>query len=56
MKRTITLNLPPLSDTDLILNAEELFLELDRRETKNDESKPRQELLSVRLRQSWWRR
>jgi hypothetical protein len=31
-KRTIDLNFPPLSDEDLVLNAEALFLELDEEE------------------------
>jgi hypothetical protein len=29
LKRTVYLDFPPLSDEDLVLNAEELFLELD---------------------------
>lgn len=33
LKRTVYLDFPPLSDEDLVLNAEELFLELDDRET-----------------------
>ena len=32
LKRLIHLDFPPLSDEDLILNVEELFLELDRQE------------------------
>jgi len=31
-KRTIDLDFPPLSDQDLVLNAEALFLELDEEE------------------------
>jgi hypothetical protein len=31
-KRVSNLNLPPLSDDDLLLNAEALFLEIDRQE------------------------
>lgn len=31
-KRVLHLDFPPLSDEDLILNAEEIFLELDRQE------------------------
>jgi hypothetical protein len=31
-KRTIDLDFPPLSDEDLVLNAEALFLELDEEE------------------------
>lgn len=32
LKRVSSLNLPELSDEDLVLNAEGLFLELDRQE------------------------
>jgi hypothetical protein len=32
LKRTVDLDFPPLSDEDLVLNAEELFLELDQQE------------------------
>jgi hypothetical protein len=32
LKRTIYLDFPPLSDEDLVLNAEEIFLELDEQE------------------------
>lgn len=32
LKRTIDLDFPPLSDEDLVLNAEALFLELDEEE------------------------
>lgn len=32
LKRTVYLDFPPLSDEDLVLNAEELFLELDEQE------------------------
>lgn len=32
LKRTVDLDFPPLSDEDLVLNAEELFLELDEQE------------------------
>jgi hypothetical protein len=32
LKRTAYLDFPPLSDEDLVLNAEELFLELDGQE------------------------
>jgi hypothetical protein len=34
LKRVSSLNLPQLSDEDLVLNAEGLFLELDREEAK----------------------
>ncbi len=33
LKRTVYLDVPPLSDEDLVLNAEELFLELDEQES-----------------------
>jgi hypothetical protein len=33
LKRTVYLDFPPLSDEDLVLNAEELFLELDEQES-----------------------
>lgn len=33
LKRVIDLDFPPLSDEDLVFNAEELFLELDRQES-----------------------
>jgi hypothetical protein len=34
--RTIKLDLPPLADEELILNAETLFVELDQRESANE--------------------
>jgi len=34
MRRTVKLDLPPLTDEDLVMNAEDLFLELDQRESK----------------------
>ncbi|MEG4856584.1 hypothetical protein QUB75_02100 [Microcoleus sp. K1-B6] len=33
LKRTVYLDFPPLSDEDLVLNAEGLFLELDEEES-----------------------
>lgn len=36
LKRVIHLDLPPLSDEDLVLNAEGLFLELDKRESAHE--------------------
>ena len=36
IRRTSTMNFPPLTDDELILNAEALFLELDQREASND--------------------
>ena len=34
LKRTVDLDFPPLSDDDLILNAEGIFLELDEEESE----------------------
>jgi len=34
----VNFDLPPLSDDELILSAEELFLELDRREAQDGKS------------------
>ncbi|MBJ7900729.1 MAG: hypothetical protein GC158_12610 [Cyanobacteria bacterium RI_101] len=34
LKRTFYMNFPSLSDEDLVLNAEELFLALDEREAR----------------------
>ncbi len=36
LQRVIHLDFPPLSDEDLILNAEGLFLELDKRESAHE--------------------
>ncbi|MDZ8138649.1 MAG: hypothetical protein RM049_25640 [Nostoc sp. DedQUE04] len=36
LKRTVDLDFPPLSDENLVLNAEELFLELDEQEALYD--------------------
>lgn len=36
LKRTVYLDFPPLSDEDLVLNAEELFLELDEQEALHE--------------------
>jgi hypothetical protein len=33
LKRVIQIDFPPLSDEDLVLNAEEIFLELDKQES-----------------------
>jgi len=38
LRRSSKLDFPPLSDEELVLNAEELFLELDQREAENGES------------------
>lgn len=36
LRRNIDIETPVLSDEELILNAEEIFLELDRREAENN--------------------
>ncbi|HEY9645315.1 MAG TPA: hypothetical protein V6C88_03045 [Chroococcidiopsis sp.] len=36
LKRTVELEFPPLSDEDLIFNAEKVFLELDRQESLSE--------------------
>lgn len=36
LRRSAKFDTLPLSDEELVLNAEELFLELDRRESTND--------------------
>lgn len=38
LRRTLRFDLPPLTDEELVLTAEELFLELDRREAENGEA------------------
>ena len=35
IRRSASFDLPPLSDEELVLSAEELFLELDRQESKD---------------------
>jgi hypothetical protein len=35
MRRTISLDIPPLTDEELVLIAEESFLELDKRESRD---------------------
>jgi hypothetical protein len=35
LRRTVEYDLPPLSDEELVLNAEAIFLELDKRELGN---------------------
>ncbi|MFB2983742.1 hypothetical protein [Microseira sp. BLCC-F43] len=37
LQRVINLEFPPLSDEDLVLNAEGLFLELDRQESQESQ-------------------
>ena len=36
LKRVVNLDFPPLSDEDLVLNAEGLFLELDQQEATHE--------------------
>jgi hypothetical protein len=36
LKRTVDLDFPPLSDEDLVVNAERIFLELDQRESAHE--------------------
>ncbi len=36
LKRAIDFDVPPLTDEDLVLNAEELFLALDEQETDDE--------------------
>ncbi|WP_299489441.1 hypothetical protein [Acaryochloris sp. IP29b_bin.137] len=38
MRRVINLDFPPLTDEDLVLNAEELFLALDHQEADYEDS------------------
>jgi hypothetical protein len=38
LRQSLDIETPELSDEELILNAEETFLELDRREAENGES------------------
>jgi hypothetical protein len=37
LRRTVEFQLPPLSDEELVLNAAEVFLELDQREMEHDQ-------------------
>lgn len=38
LRRAVKIDFPPISDDELILNAEETFLELDRREAEDARS------------------
>ena len=38
LRRTLQIEFPPVSDEELVLSAEETFLELDRREAKDADS------------------
>lgn len=38
IKRTVSFDLQPLTDEEFALSAEEIFLELDRRELENERS------------------
>ena len=40
IRRSLKFDLPPLSEEQLVFNADELFLELDRRESQHDSSQP----------------
>jgi hypothetical protein len=40
IRRSLKFDLPPLSEEQLVFNADELFLELDQRESQNDCSQP----------------
>jgi len=46
IRRTIDFSFPPLTDEDLVSGAEEIFLELDRRESENGKPKPRRGVAS----------
>ncbi|MCI0491036.1 MAG: hypothetical protein L0229_30975 [Blastocatellia bacterium] len=41
IRRTRVLDFPPLTDEELILNAEAIFLELDQRESADEQSESR---------------
>jgi hypothetical protein len=38
LRRTLRIDFPPVSDDELVLSAEETFLELDRREAEDAQS------------------
>ena len=38
LRRTLSFDISPLSDDELVLSAEEIFLELDRREAEDAQS------------------
>jgi hypothetical protein len=38
LRRTVNFDLPALSDEELVLRAEELFLEIDRQEARDERS------------------
>ena len=38
LRRTLRINFPPVTDEELVLTAEEAFLELDRREAEDAQS------------------
>lgn len=46
IRRTLEFDLPPLTDEELVLNAEEIFLALDKREGEYEKSKSRRGLVS----------
>jgi hypothetical protein len=41
IRRTLEFDIPPMSDEELVLTADELFLELDRREAEDGKSRSR---------------
>jgi hypothetical protein len=41
LRRSMSFNFPPLSDEELVMNAEALFLELDQRESENGGARSR---------------
>ena len=38
IRRSVAFDLPPLTDEELVINAEQVFLELDRRESEDGHS------------------
>ena len=40
IRRSLKFDLPPITEEQLVFNADELFLELDRRESQHDSSQP----------------
>lgn len=46
LRRTVKFDLPALTDEELVSTAEELFLELDRRESADEQSQERRGLAS----------
>ena len=46
LRRSLRFNFPPVSDDELVQNAEELFLEFDQRESDHDGSQSRRGVAS----------